>query len=149
VNDVAGSRVPFVRSRVVGAVAGTLLASCSAARPPQAPSAAPPVDSPSAAKPRLRGLAPDEIRTVVTAHRGALQACYTIEASSVPGMRGTVTMHWRVGGPGAVVEASVLSTTLSNPRVESCLLRQIRSWQFPATDTGAEVAFPFAFGIGQ
>ena len=39
--------------------------------------------------------------------------------------------------------------TMSNPRVEGCVQRQVKSWKFPTSDSATNVAaYPFKFGIG-
>jgi hypothetical protein len=96
------------------------------------------------------GLNPEQIRRVVVAHRGALQACYEIEAQKDPTLRGGVTLTWTIDPGGAVTSASLAGSTIHNPRVEGCVLRQLRAWHFPSSDAPTQVAsFPFTFGIGR
>ena len=96
------------------------------------------------------GLSPrEQIRRVVVAHRGALQACYEIEAQKDPTLRGGVTAAWTIDVGGAVTSASLAGTTIHNARVEGCVLRQVRSWRFPSSDGVSQATFPFSFGIGR
>jgi hypothetical protein len=96
------------------------------------------------------GLNPEQIRRVVVAHRGALQACYEIEAQKDPTLRGGVTLTWTIDPGGAVTSATLASSTIKNARVEGCVLRQLRAWHFPSSDAPTQVAsFPFTFGIGR
>ncbi|MGH7280271.1 MAG: AgmX/PglI C-terminal domain-containing protein, partial [Polyangiaceae bacterium] len=96
------------------------------------------------------GLSPEQIRRVVVAHTGALRACYETEASRNPNLRGGVTCAWKIQGDGSVSTASVASTTMNNPRVEGCVLRQVKTWHFPTSDSPTDVAsYPFKFGVGQ
>jgi hypothetical protein len=92
-----------------------------------------------------RTLAPEPIRTVVVAHRGALYACYRLEAAQNPPLAGGVTAHWTIDPSGTVVDAQVVDWTLHNERVEKCVLVQIKSWKFPACDLPTRVSFPFSF----
>lgn len=94
------------------------------------------------------GLSAEQIRRVVVAHRGALQACYEIEAQKDPTLRGGVTASWTIDAGGAVTSASVAGSTIHNARVEGCVLRQVRTWHFPASDGVSQAQFPFSFGIG-
>ncbi len=95
------------------------------------------------------GLSPEQIRRVVVAHTGALRACYESEAQKTPSLKGGVTVQWAIDRSGAVTAASVASTTLGNPRVEGCVVRQVKSWHFPASLAPTTVAgYPFKFGIG-
>ncbi len=101
----------------------------------------------ASAAPATRCTSPAQIRAVVIGHKGALQACYELEARTDPSLHGGVTVSWRVDASGAVTEADLVGSTLGNARVEGCVLRQVRSWRFPATGTGGQVTFPFAFGM--
>jgi hypothetical protein len=95
------------------------------------------------------GLSPEQIRRVVVAHRGALQACYEIEAQKDPTLRGGVTAAWTIDASGAVTSASQAGSTIHNARVEGCVLRQVRTWHFPTSDGVSQATFPFSFGIGR
>jgi hypothetical protein len=94
------------------------------------------------------GLSPDQVNRVVLAHRGALQACYEIEAQKDPTLRGGVVVSWTIDASGAVTSASRASSTLNNARVEGCVLRQVKTWRFPASDGSTLANYPFSFGIG-
>jgi hypothetical protein len=95
------------------------------------------------------GLNAEQIRRVVIAHRGALQACYEIEAQKDPTLRGGVTATWTIDASGAVTSANMASSTIHNARVEGCVLRQVRAWRFPSSDGSSQPTFPFTFGIGR
>ncbi|WXB20332.1 AgmX/PglI C-terminal domain-containing protein [Pendulispora albinea] len=94
------------------------------------------------------GLSPEQVRRVVVAHEGALRACYESEAQRNPNLRGGLTVSWQIEGSGSVTSASVASSTLDNARVEGCVVRQVRSWKFPTSDTSTNVNYPFKFGVG-
>jgi outer membrane biosynthesis protein TonB len=93
------------------------------------------------------GLEPESIRRVVVAHAGALQACYEIEAMKGPLLRGGVTVRWNVEKNGAVTNAGVVESTIHSVNVEGCVLRQVRSWQFPSSAARSQATFPFVFGV--
>ncbi len=83
------------------------------------------------------------------AHVGAIRACYESEAAGNRSLKGGVTVAWKVDPSGHVSVASIAKSTLASPRVEACLVRQVRSWQFPSSDAPTVVdAFPFKFGVG-
>jgi len=95
------------------------------------------------------GLSPEQIRRVVMTHIGAVRACYETEAQRNPGLKGGVTVQWQIDPAGNVTSASVGGTTLSNARVEGCVVRQVQKWKFPASESPTTVAgFPFKFGVG-
>jgi hypothetical protein len=95
------------------------------------------------------GLSPEQVRRVVMGRIGAIRACYEGEAQKNPGLKGGVTVAWTIDPAGNVAGASLAGTTLNNPRVEGCVLRQVRSWHFPTAESPTTVAgFPFKFGVG-
>jgi hypothetical protein len=95
------------------------------------------------------GLSAEQIRRVVMGHIGAVRACYESEAQRNPGLKGGVTIEWAIDPSGAVTRASVANSSLSNPRVEGCIVRQVQKWKFPSSDAPTTVAgFPFKFGVG-
>jgi hypothetical protein len=95
------------------------------------------------------GLSPEQVRRVVMAHAGALRACYESEAQRNPSLKGGVSVKWQIEPAGTVAGAQIKQSSLSNPRVEGCVLRQIKSWRFPVADAPTTVAeYPFRFGVG-
>ena len=95
------------------------------------------------------GLSPEQIRRVVMAHQGALRACYDSELARNPNLKGGVTMTWNIDPSGSVASAGVAGSTIGNERVTGCVLRQVKSWHFPASESPTNVAaYPFKFGIG-
>jgi hypothetical protein len=94
------------------------------------------------------GLSPDQVRRVVLAHQGALRACYESEAQRNPSLKGGIVLSWQIAPDGSVASPALVSTTLNNARVEGCVLRQLRGWHFPASETQTIVpAFPFGFAL--
>jgi TonB family protein len=94
------------------------------------------------------GLTPEQVRRVVVSRSGALRACYESEAQRNPNLQGGVTVQWQIDPSGSVTGASVVSSSLGNPRVEGCVVRQVRGWRFPAADAPTTVAaYPFKFGV--
>lgn len=104
----------------------------------------------SAGAPQSRGgLTQEQVRRVVAAHVGALRACYESEAQKNPNLKGGVTAAFQIEPSGSVSTASVANSSLGNPRVEGCVIRQVKSWRFPSSDSPTTVAgYPFKFGVG-
>jgi TonB family protein len=100
--------------------------------------------------PQVSGyLSAEQINRVVRANQAALRYCYESEMQRQRSLRGKVVIQWRVDKNGGVPTARVASSTLNDPRVEGCIVRQVRKWRFPQPD-GGEVAvmYPFIFGVG-
>lgn len=92
-----------------------------------------------------QGLSPDAIQRVVMSRYGAFRACYDSAAAQDPSLSGTVSVSFKIAPGGSVQSANVAGSSLGNPRVEGCVLRQIKRLQFPAADKGSSATFPFAF----
>jgi TonB family protein len=72
-----------------------------------------------------------------------------MEISKNPNLRGGVIVTWQIEPSGSVSSASVVSSTLGNPRVEGCMLRQVKTWHFDPADSSTSVlSYPFRFGVG-
>ena len=83
------------------------------------------------------------VQRVVRAHTGAVKYCYEKELVRKPDLAGKVTTHFVIDKNGVVTEATITDSTLGDAAVEECVLRQIRSWHFPAKATS--VTYPFRF----
>jgi len=93
------------------------------------------------------GLTQEQIRRVVMAHVGALLACYESEAQRNPNLKGGLSVAWQIAPEGNVTGASLASSTLGNPRVEGCVVRQVKAWRFPSSAKASDVSWPFKFGL--
>ena len=94
------------------------------------------------------GLGPDQVQRVVMAHLGAVRACYESEAQRNPSLKGGVVLEWQIQPDGSVTAAGVASSTINNARVEGCVVRQLKGWHFPASDSQTIVpSYPFKFAI--
>jgi hypothetical protein len=94
------------------------------------------------------GLSAEQIRRVVNAHQGSMRACYEVEASRNPNLRGGIVLSWQIQPDGSVSTAGLVSSTLQNPRVEGCVIRQVKTWHFPTAETPSDVAsYGFRFGV--
>lgn len=95
------------------------------------------------------GLTPEQIRRVVAAHLGAVRACYDIELQKNPNLKGGMQLSWQIDPSGSVTNASVVSSSLGSPRVEGCVIRQLKNWKFPEASAASNVSsYPFKFGVG-
>ena len=60
-----------------------------------------------------------------------------------------MVVNWLISPSGKVGRAYVVSSTLKAPKVENCMLRQIRRWRFTKPEGGqCSVNFPFVFRGG-
>jgi TonB family protein len=92
------------------------------------------------------GLSKEQILKVVQSHAAAIQFCYEKELQRFPHLAGKVVVDWKVNLDGRVEAAKVGSSSLGNPSAESCMVRQVKNWQFPKPNgVICNVSFPFFF----
>ena len=97
------------------------------------------------AAPPGQGLSPDQIARVVRSRQGTFQACYEIATAHDPTLKGNVGVAFSISPGGSVSSASITGSSLSNPRVEGCILRAFNRLQFPTADKATNASFPFSF----
>lgn len=99
-------------------------------------------------RPRVSGyLSAEQIMRVVRQNSAAIRYCYESELQRQPNLRGRIEIGWRINREGRVTTSRVARSTMSNARVEGCIVRQVRNWRFDQPDGGeVDVVFPFIFG---
>jgi hypothetical protein len=95
------------------------------------------------------GLTPAQIQRVVMSRFGAFRACYEAAASREPNLSGGVTVSFGITPGGDVSGVRIASSSLSNARVEGCILRQFGRLRFPTADKGTNASWPFIFKPGK
>ncbi len=64
----------------------------------------------------------------------------------MPDAGGRIVLTWTISSDGAVSNVSVVSSTIQDTNVESCVLGDVKSWTFPTSDRTTNVAaYPFKF----
>ena len=93
------------------------------------------------------GLDKDVIMKVIKRHQNEIKFCYEQELQKNPALAGKVAVAWTIDGTGAVADANVSESSISNANVESCILQRIRRWKFPEPAGGGvvNVTFPWLF----
>jgi hypothetical protein len=91
-------------------------------------------------------LSKEQINRVVQANRAAIKYCFETALQRKPKLQGAVNAQWRIDRKGLVTTTRVAKSTLDDPGVEGCILRQIKRWKFPEPDGGeVDVVYPFLF----
>jgi hypothetical protein len=82
----------------------------------------------------------------VQRHVGDLEQCYARRLRLRPELSGTVVIRWTITA-GMVFEQSVLSDTLRDGEVLTCVMDLLHEARFPVSAGGpVEVTLPFGFG---
>jgi len=94
-------------------------------------------------------LSKDQINKVVRAHLAGVKYCYEKELQHKSSLSGGIDIFWVIQPDGAVSKASVKQSTMSDPAVEGCIVRQVKQWQFPKAPGQTIVGrYPFIFKGG-
>jgi hypothetical protein len=92
------------------------------------------------------GLTREQVMRVVRAHTAAIKYCFDKELQRAPQLHGKVELAWVVRANGSVDRARVAKSALDNAAVEGCMIRTLKSWQFPKADADTIIqSFPFIF----
>jgi hypothetical protein len=90
-------------------------------------------------------LSREQVLKVVNAHKAGLNYCYEKELQRKTTLAGTISIFWMILPDGSVQKANVQNTTMGDPAVEGCILRQVKQWVFPKAPGQTHVNFPFIF----
>jgi len=92
----------------------------------------------------------DQIMEIVNAHNSAIQACYQRALKRNPELKGKIVVRFTISPAGKVIDVTVVSSTLNEASVESCIVSRIRHWDdFGAIDASkgdATVRQVYTFG---
>lgn len=94
------------------------------------------------------GIDSSGIYRVIQAHKNVIRFCYQKEQDYYPALSGLVRLYWRINDRGRVVNAKIKKLSTSNMRgVGNCIVKNLRSWQFPKAPKSRlqAVEFPFRF----
>jgi hypothetical protein len=95
------------------------------------------------------GLSKEQVMRVVRSHAAAIKYCYDKELQRAPHLTGRIDIAWVIHSNGTVDRARVAKTAMNNAAVEGCIVRTVKSWQFPKADADTIVqSFPFLFKGG-
>jgi len=120
--------------------------------PPQPPEPARPIqakvsDASSTQLSLTGSLDKSDIKEVMQKNASRFRYCYERELVKNPALAGRVMVAFTISSTGSVAAATVISSTMGNTAVESCLTGAIRRLKFPAPVAGGivQVKWPFVF----
>ncbi|MBC7385555.1 MAG: TonB family protein [Cryobacterium sp.] len=93
------------------------------------------------------GLTKDEVGRVIHAHMKEVRYCYESSMVRTSRVDGKVILDFGINGKGVVAKAKVSSSTLPDAALGECIMRRLRTWQFPTPKGGVnvDVSYPFNF----
>ncbi len=93
------------------------------------------------------GLTKEEVGEVIHSHLSEIRYCYEAAMLRASTIEGKLQVAFTIGATGRVTRAEPKSSTLSDARLGECVIAKLRTWQFPRTKGGVDVAvnYPFLF----
>jgi TonB family protein len=90
------------------------------------------------------------IRRIIRRHINEVKYCYESELTKKPDLNGRVSVQFTIAATGQVIASVLQSSTMSNIRVENCVVQAVRRWEFPKPMGGGIVivSYPFNFTAG-
>ncbi|MFQ5675198.1 MAG: AgmX/PglI C-terminal domain-containing protein, partial [bacterium] len=68
----------------------------------------------------------DEVQGVILRHNSSIQYCYQRELKRNPNLKGKMVVRFSITPDGSVQDIEIVSSTLSNQKVECCVVNRIR-----------------------
>jgi TonB family protein len=93
------------------------------------------------------GLTKEEVGRVIHAHMKEVRYCYESSMVRASKVDGRVVLDFTINGKGVIAKVKVSSSSLPDPALGECIMRRLRTWQFPNSKGGVnvDVAYPFIF----
>ena len=90
------------------------------------------------------------IRRVIRMHANEVKYCYDQELARHPALSGRISVEFVIAANGEVTSSKLQSSTMRDPRVESCVVQAFQRWEFPRSSGGgiSIVSYPFNFVPG-
>lgn len=91
------------------------------------------------------GLRPEQVRRVVRRNIGQVRHCYEQALQGQPDLDGRVSVQFSIAPTGAVQSSQLTGSSVSNNRMEGCVVQAVRRWPFPQSNGMTIVTYPFMF----
>ncbi len=89
----------------------------------------------------------EAIRRVIRSNKRAIKACYELALNRNKDLYGKLVLQWSIVERGKAIKPKVVSNSLNDRKVASCIIRKLVTWRFPEPPENTEgiVTFPFVF----
>jgi len=93
-------------------------------------------------------LDPAEIQRRIELRKGRFRACYQQEYNRNQTLGGSIETRFVIAPDGRVSSVTIENASLKSDSVKACVKRQLMGIQFPTSDSGGIVRYPFFFNGG-
>ena len=93
------------------------------------------------------GLDRDVIESVIRRRLDRIRLCYERQLNFNPRLSGKISVRFIIGKDGRVLSSKALEDTMKNASVKTCILEEVKDWNFPQPEGGTlvNVDYPFVF----
>lgn len=93
------------------------------------------------------GLSRDQIQNTISKHLDKINQCYEDGLKDNPKLQGLVRVKFVIAATGHVSEAKIEKADMADGKVQTCIVTEMKTWEFPAPVGGVEVrtSYPFQF----
>lgn len=89
---------------------------------------------------------PESITASINQQASSIEYCYQKRLKINPSLKGRIDLEIEIAPDGTVPRANVISSTLGDDQLDTCILRAVKRWRFGAVDTGiVRIRVPFIF----
>lgn len=88
------------------------------------------------------------IRNIIRRNRGLIKSCYDTALNKNERLEGKLVLRWDIEEDGSVSRAGVVSNSIGDKKMASCILNRLRTWRFPVPprgQIGRVTGYPFVF----
>ncbi|MFA5625164.1 MAG: AgmX/PglI C-terminal domain-containing protein [Bradymonadales bacterium] len=85
------------------------------------------------------------ISAVISSKKENYQACYYNEQALKPQLAGSIHLQWDISPSGAVNDVEVLDDSVRDEAVQTCLVKEVETLQFPEREKTLRIRYPFSF----
>lgn len=101
---------------------------------------------PVAHEPLVGEIDPNLIERFIKQNRFQLQLCYELALRRNESATGTMNWKWRIDSRGLITDVALISTTIKDSKMQTCVRQKISNWRFPRPRRGSvEIVYPFEF----
>lgn len=93
------------------------------------------------------GLDRHVIQATIAKYLSQVRACYEDRLRVNPGLEGTLTMDFEIGGTGRLNFSKVKSSSVGDAQVGSCVANRMMGWEFPKPRGGVNVKVTYPFNL--
>lgn len=92
-------------------------------------------------------LSKQDVQRVFAQHFPEIETCFRQILQKVPGLKGSAVLKVRIDSTGNVTDAEFISSDLTNEALKTCIIKQVKQWQFtaPADGNAAAVEYSLVF----